>query len=193
MRAELVQEAKRLYALGWYTVKASTELIYQAAVLYKKIKGSDPCCIDTVLQPWFMDEVPIIINNDSILNQKQQMKTNNFKLKDSATLYVESLNDYITNANLTDENAVAYLKEKPHGVSNFEKVPEDLAGFIQNFNSTSDAGASSNSAGSASVSLDKLTKDALVQLAVDHDFPEEEYKDMNKKDLIAYLRSKVKQ
>src|SRR5689334_18427446 len=129
MRPELLEEAMRLHAFGWDRISASTELIYQTNILYSKLNWSkNACCLDTVLKPWYTSDLGNLIN-DELNKKKSEMKTNNFKLKDSMVLYVDSLNDHITNANLTDENAIAYLKEKPKGVSNFEKVPENLEEF----------------------------------------------------------------
>jgi hypothetical protein len=53
------------------------------------------------------------------------MASTKFKLKKDIVIHCHSLDMDISNANITDENAAALLKEKPYQVRNFEVVPEE--------------------------------------------------------------------
>ena len=142
------------------------------------------------------------LKHEQMKNGKRQ-----FSLRKDASIKHPALVDAITNDNCSDENAFAILRINKKAIGQFATFPLDweaqMAGAEPEAKSNtgdSDAGddspetkdqLQSTPSQERQAQLEAKSKTALISFAKDQEYPEEEYKDLTKANLIAYLLEKA--
>lgn len=124
------------------------------------------------------------------INHKQIQMNSNFKLKKGKVIALHGMNEVITNANLTDDKAIELLKKFPGHAKSFEVLPENwqevVAGKPAKTEEDLQAEVDANIKKTLKAKkLDELKKDA-------EQFPKEEWENMKKAELEAYIFDKLK-
>lgn len=68
---------------------------------------------------------------ETVDSQKQEKKKNEFRFKGDKVVHVRGTSKYYSNANLTDEAAIAILKENPNRIALFKKYPANWKELIE--------------------------------------------------------------
>jgi len=136
-------------------------------------------------------------NNEQSINQKQNQMNTNFSLKKGKIIMLHGFNEVVTKDNLTDAKALDILRKYPAHISSFEKFPENWQELT---GKGTDAGKgkdpfTDNLTDDVDVKLmETLTAKTKAELQVDAEpYPKEEWEKLNKKDLVNYLFSKIKE
>jgi hypothetical protein len=124
----IIERTQWILSLGWNRIEGNTALLYELQVIYIKANNKVACCT-SVLKDFYHQTLDTM----KITEKKLEMMTENFKLKKGHTPFLKSAHRHLVNETLTDELAVALIKENPANVSKFEKHPENLDEFISNF------------------------------------------------------------
>lgn len=182
-----------------------TRMLHQA---YRLEHNQTACCFNTVLVPFYKQLTNYYQSINPHYQKPEKMGNDNleFQLKPGMKLTVpfNGAMQQVNEDNLNNDNAVAVLATNPGRKNCFKKLPPDWEKRVADYkkangdpkeelkniqNKAADKKADNGSDEVKKVHS-KMTKDQLTEVAVQMELPAEEYSEMNKTDLLAYLTEK---
>lgn len=157
-------------------------------------KSKNCGCIDD-----FFSYLNSLKNSEQSINIKQKQMESQFELKKGKVIMLHGFNEVVTKDNLTDAKALAILKKYPAHISSFQKFPDNWQ-ELTGKDAKKDAGSgkdpfNNNLTDEVDIKLmETLNAKTKAELQVDAEpYPKEDWEKLNKKDLVNYLFTKIKE